>query len=734
MSSEVDDEITYTWSASGPMSDSATGAENAREFTMPATVGATITVTVVVDDKAVVDAATEEGSRKDGPQTLSLTLVSKEKDGPTDPTDCPTGMHKDANGDCVPDNPGPNDCPTGMHKDANGDCVPDNPGPNDCPAGMHKDANGNCVPDNPDDCPAGMHKDANGICVPDDPTRKMWKPGDAISVDGDITSDVTPQVAALGVPTLYVEEGQEVTVTMGSASDIDKWTLGEEAGTDPDTLTYKWKVTSMGESGTLSSPDSASTKWIVPRVMGELDGMTVTLECTVDDTPTAIDDDEGGTRNDKEAKKTLDFMVVRRKWAVTPLIGQHPQLDENGQFDPKNITWVNDGLIVLPDPEKPTVVLPSETVLCEVSEAHDWDSWKRGDLDNGVVEDKPLTYKWTADKGHFLVKDENGDEVESSSATGRTAKWVAPKADEFGTEKADVEIKCTIDDAEGKRVGAKEAGTRDDEALERIINVKVIPNYSYSLEWDEGQTPVAAGAKTTAAHQATFTLTVTDVGGNAVAGATAPKIEVLEGGHGPSDNITAKMPLASSTTDSNGKIRGTFTSGNRIETTTIGIRDIPGEDSEVLTAISIEQVWNQLDDAQSWRYDQHFDYDKNFPVTHIMSYDKSGTKTDIEDHTLSFKTVSAQVYAWDPSAGDDDDGDGVPDGDYVPQQYDESQSNDLVSPASNVTKGSLMEWSPETSHSDSGEYTSNLLVKWNDDFVVSEVYFDVVEHDVYDQE
>ena len=149
VSSEVDDEITYTWSASGPMSDSATGAENAREFTMPATVGATITVTVVVDDKAVVDAATEEGSRKDGPQTLSLTLVSKEKDGPTDPTDCPTGMHKDANGDCVPDNPGPNDCPTGMHKDANGDCVPDNPGPNDCPAGMHKDANGNCVPDNP---------------------------------------------------------------------------------------------------------------------------------------------------------------------------------------------------------------------------------------------------------------------------------------------------------------------------------------------------------------------------------------------------------------------------------------------------------------------------------------------------------------------------------------------------------------------------------------------------------
>ena len=45
------------------------------------------------------------------------------------------------------------------------------PEPEGCPPGQHKDANGNCVPDEvtpPVECPPGQHKDANGNCVPDE--------------------------------------------------------------------------------------------------------------------------------------------------------------------------------------------------------------------------------------------------------------------------------------------------------------------------------------------------------------------------------------------------------------------------------------------------------------------------------------------------------------------------------------------------------------------------------------
>ena len=109
-----------------------------------------------------------------------------------------------------------------------------------------------------------------------------------------------------------------------------------------------------------------------------------------------------------------------------------------------------------------------------MEEAHDWDVWFRGQLDGGLAEDAPLTYKWTADKGHFVVRDANGNEVEASSATGLSATWVAPPASELRTESTSVEIKCTIDDAKGPRVGAREAGTRDDEVLERTVNVTVV--------------------------------------------------------------------------------------------------------------------------------------------------------------------------------------------------------------------------------------------------------------------
>ncbi len=173
-----------------------------------------------------------------------------------------------------------------------------------------------------------------------------------------------------------------------------------------------------------------------------------------------------------DAKKSLDFQVVRKKWVADPAIGQHPKLDENGQFDPKNITWVKDGEIIAPKPEDaPHQVFTGAKLNLEVSQAHDWDGWVRDLLDEGYVEDAPLTYRWTADKGHFLVEDEEGNLKESSSASGRKVQWVAPT--QLDTGETTVEIKCTIDDAVGARVGATDAGTRDDEKLERTVSVEV---------------------------------------------------------------------------------------------------------------------------------------------------------------------------------------------------------------------------------------------------------------------
>ena len=55
-------------------------------------------------------------------------------------------------------------------------------------------------------------------------------------------------------------------------------------------------------------------------------------------------------------------------------------------------------------------------------------------------------------------------------ATGLSVTWVAPDDVEEETE---VELKCTVDDGEGKRAGTF-GGTRNDEALERVVKVKVV--------------------------------------------------------------------------------------------------------------------------------------------------------------------------------------------------------------------------------------------------------------------
>lgn len=98
------------------------------------------------------------------------------------PKKCENGFHLDANGNCTtaPDNvgkrPPQGDCTPGLHRDVTGQCVstPGNNGthpstkPDSCPSGQHKDGNGDCTvgdTSKPKGCDFGFHLDASGKCT-----------------------------------------------------------------------------------------------------------------------------------------------------------------------------------------------------------------------------------------------------------------------------------------------------------------------------------------------------------------------------------------------------------------------------------------------------------------------------------------------------------------------------------------------------------------------------------------
>lgn len=252
------------------------------------------------------------------------------------------------------------------------------------------------------------------------------------------------------------------------------------------------------------------------------------------------------------------------------------------------------------------------------------------------------------------------------------------------------------------------------------------PTASYSLAWDSGATPVAAGAKSTPSHQAPFTITVKISDGSSPSGASAPTVEVLSGGLGGDSTITAGTSLASTTADNNGLIHGTFTSGNRTETTTIGVRKKSGDPtSDVLTSISIAQVWSDLSQDATWSYDAYFDYDTASLITFNAAYTRSGSEVPIAGHSLDFETSSISGYQWNPNIGDLDEN-GVPLGDYEYKSY-----NDQDADTSKFDQWSgLIDWGSVTDNGD-GTYNVDQTVHWDDNFIVDDVHFDAWDNDVY---
>lgn len=139
----------------------------------------------------------------------------EQQDEPVFVPPCPEGEHRDAEGNCVPNETAEQvePCPDGEHRDADGHCVPDAPIEQDftsttvttdsgsdgsevtktvtthqCPVGSHwDDAKYDCVPDDApatlvitteqteEPCQDGYHRNDEGDCVPDEPLDERVK-------------------------------------------------------------------------------------------------------------------------------------------------------------------------------------------------------------------------------------------------------------------------------------------------------------------------------------------------------------------------------------------------------------------------------------------------------------------------------------------------------------------------------------------------------------------------------
>ena len=293
--------------------------------------------------------------------------------------------------------------------------------------------------------------------------------------------------------------GEVVELEVEEASDWDAWErAGIDGGIADDSgaLTYKWTATGgkfrvPGENGAFNEVTEVTGRkatWIAPAVAeGEANSFTVT--CTIDDgTLPRVVDPETGSHDDQALKRTVSIEVVPSYWAPEDKsIGFEPILGEDEQ-PVKPYQWSENGRITAPidqrveDVNKELLVTPGESVTATIEPAQDWDTLTT--LEGKTIErDQPLTYVWSSGEiGHFLIPGENGGEpTQAATATGLSVTWVAP--DDID-EETEVELKCTIDDSEGKRAGTF-GGTRNDEALERVVKVHVLQNDIEKLQYSE---------------------------------------------------------------------------------------------------------------------------------------------------------------------------------------------------------------------------------------------------------
>lgn len=253
----------------------------------------------------------------------------------------------------------------------------------------------------------------------------------------------------------------------------------------------------------------------------------------------------------------------------------------------------------------------------------------------------------------------------------------------------------------------------------------------YSVSLALAHSKVAIGAKDNPAHQSTFTATASD-GTNGVAGIELPLPLILPGGgQGPTDTDEGKakvvwMGTGTPTTNAQGQVQGTFTSGSRLQFTSIGYKKA----EVVLASASIEQVWNQLED-EAWSYDQYFYYGESSTIFYKMAYTRDGAQVTIPGHSMEPETTTIKGQVWNYDASEDWDGDGTPDGDYEPATY---NITDVAPPGSTEPTGyatwnHLVSWGSVSE--DDGTYSVEQIIDYDEDFEVDSVSFNLADTNSY---
>lgn len=245
-----------------------------------------------------------------------------------------------------------------------------------------------------------------------------------------------------------------------------------------------------------------------------------------------------------------------------------------------------------------------------------------------------------------------------------------------------------------------------------------------------GVATVAAGAVGNEVHQADVEITVKDEQGTPQVGVAVPGVRVKSGGRGTTElpgDITAAVSINGTTTDADGKVYGTFTSGNREEDTVL-ILDVDGdqETSENEPTATITQVWNELPYEEAWSPDEEWNYDAEQPLYYKMAY-SDGVSVPIKGHSMTPVTILLEGFEWDDAGGEDWDDDGIPDGDYLPVTYD-GRGN-----VESSGWGDLIEYSAVTGDAN-GKYSFTRKVRFDWDFLADNTDFDLVDNNAYFEE
>jgi hypothetical protein len=287
------------------------------------------------------------------------------------------------------------------------------------------------------------------------PKAPTWKADDDSTLHkihgGDVTKPLNNSL---------LQPGQTFDLIATAASDTDIRTSNAYGTTriEGDTFTYQWTATGGTFENNISQ--GLNVRWQAPTLTG-----TYEITFVANDQAVMAPGDKGS--RDDGAKTTPITVQVYNS-------SSEPGYDPSDKIQCAGIT-----------PAGPVTMTTKTTQEFRVATATDYDL-RYDPLPNNNnnmptrEEDKPCTYRWTADDGGAFVGGDSG---------GQMVVWEAPNVP------GDYFIKVKVDDPGVLPDGA--TGSRDDQPLEFKVLVHVVHPHAWQVgepitpaTWELGQTPV----------------------------------------------------------------------------------------------------------------------------------------------------------------------------------------------------------------------------------------------------